>query len=119
VYDNLRASTNTPLNVTLYNFFDAEVQRAILNLSTNFNSPITFTNVSAGAVKSTTFTLNLAASQNLTLWIFYEIPGASYVANATIPAELTKTKAVGYYDLRLKSERGTVSDRFSETINVN
>lgn len=118
-YENLIESTDTPLNVTLFNFFDSEVQRAVLNLSTDFGSPITFNNIASGTSSSTVFTLNLASNQNLTLWIFYETGSEKIVHNLTIPAEIGKTKAVPYFDLRLVSDRGVIRDRFSDVINVN
>lgn len=118
IYNTLPASTDTQLNVTLYNFFEDNMNNAIVNLSTNFNSPATFANVSSGTTRSTAFTLNLASSQNLTMWIFYDVSGVYHVQNVTIPAEIGRSKAVNYYDLRLKSERGTISDRFAETVDV-
>lgn len=118
-YENLQESTDTDLDVTLYNFFDADMLNATLNLSTDFSSPTNFNTTAAGETESAQFTLNLGSSQNLTLWVFYEVSGRQYVQNVTIPAEISKTKSVVYADLRMTSERGTLSDRFSEVIHVN
>lgn len=118
-YDSLQESTDTDLDVTLYNFFDAEMSRAIVNLSTDFNSPTQFNNTASGSSRFAQFTLNLGSSQNLTMWVFYEVSGKTYVQNVTIPAEIGKTRAVGYFDVRMTSERGTFSDRFSEVMRVN
>ena len=119
-YGNLTASVNVPLNVTFYNFFDVDVNRVVLNLSTDFNSPVSFAAVPPGSTVSTQFTLNIGSSRNLTLWVFYETATESVQQNVTIPADVnSKTKFVGYFDLRMNSERGSVRDRFSETVNVN
>lgn len=119
-YGNLSASTNIPLNVTVFNFFDVDLTNVILNLSTNFAAPVNFSNVEPRGVRSTQFTLNLASSQNLTMWVFYQTSTESVTQNITILADTTrKTKFVGYFDLRMISDRGTIRDRFSETVNVN
>lgn len=118
-YGTLAASTNIPLNVTVYNFFDVEVSRAVLNLSTNFNSPVTLSDIEPGKTKGAQFTLNLASNQNLTLWAFYETSTEKVVANITIPARIGKEKFVGYFDLRMSSERGDIRDRFFETVDIN
>lgn len=117
-YGNLTASTSIPLNVTFYNFFDVDVSRLILNLSTDYNLPVNFSSIAAGTTVATQFTLNLASTRNLSLWVFYELPTEKVTANVTIPAEIGKTKFVGYFDLRMVTERGTIRDRFFETVNV-
>lgn len=117
-YKNLTASSNILMNVTFYNFFDVDVSRAIVNLSTDYGAPITFNDIAPGATRATDFTLNLGSSQNLSLWVFYETSTEKVTANVTIPAEIGKTKFVGYFDLRMNSERGTIRDRFAETVAV-
>jgi len=118
-YGTLAADSDRPLNVTFYNFFDVDVSRVVLNLSTNYGAPVSFTDVPPGATRSTQFTLNLASSQNLSLWVFYETQSEKVTGNVTIPATIGKTKFVGYFDLRMVSERGTIRDRFVETVDVN
>ncbi len=118
-YNNLTASTDTRLNVTVFNFFEVELIRAIFNLSTNYNLPQNFSNIPSGETRTANFTLNLASSRNLSLWIFYETSTEKIVANVTIPAEIGKSKFVGYFDLRMASERGTIRDKFFETVDVN
>lgn len=120
-YGNLTPSKDVPLNVTVFNFFQANLTQAILNLSTNYNSPITFTNVGSRRSAVSNFTLNLASSRNLSLWIYYAIENSeSVTANATFLADTgAKTKLVGYFDLRMIGPRGEIRDRFSDTVNVN
>jgi hypothetical protein len=118
-YLNLSASTNVPLNVTVYNFFDTDLSRVVLNLSTNFAAPISTTNLPPGSAFFRNFTINLASSQNLTLWVFYERGSEREVQNVTVPAVIGKTKHVGYYDLRMLDDRGTIQDRFTDVVDVN
>jgi len=118
-YMNLSSSAGVPLNVTMYNLFDTQIDRAILNLSTDFNSPAITTDLAAGATFFRNFTLNLGSSQNLTLWVFYERASERTVQNITIPAVIGKTKYIVYYDLRMSGERGDIRDRFTEVLDVN
>lgn len=122
-YGNLSASTNVPLNVTVYNFFDIALPQVVLNLSTNYNSPVTFNNLGPGQTASTQFTLNLASSQNITLMLYYQTPTSpteNVVSNVTFLADVNrKTKFVDYFDLRYIDSRGELRDRFFDTVNVN
>lgn len=118
-YLNLSASTGVPLNVTVYNLFDTELSRVALNLSTDFGAPANATDLPAGATFFRNFTVNLASSQNLTLWVFYEHAGERVVQNVTVPAVIGKTKYVGYYDLRMSDDRGDIRDRFVDVLDVN
>lgn len=118
-YLNMTASTDIPLNVTLYNFFDTELSRVTLNLSTDFSSPSSTTSLQPGTTYFHDFTINSGSSQNLTLWVFYETPTEKVVQNITIPSVIGKTKYVGYFDLKMSDERGSLRDRFVETVDVN
>jgi hypothetical protein len=118
-YLNMTASTNIPLNVTLYNFFDTDLSRVTLNLSNNFAAPINTTDLPAGSTFFGNFTVNSGSSQNLTLWVFYETPTEKVVQNVTIPSVIGKTKYVGYFDIRVSDDRGNIRDRFVETVDVN
>jgi len=118
-YLNMTSSVNIPLNVTVYNFFDVELSRVVLNLSTDFGSPASTANLQPGSAFRNDFTVNSASSQNLTLWVFYETPTERVVQNVTIPSVIGRTKYVGYFDLRMSDERGDVRDRFVETVDVN
>ena len=118
-YPNITASTNSNINVTFYNFFDTDVSRVIANFSANYNQPQNFSNVPAGQTRSFNFTVNTASSTNMSLWVFYEVGSESVTENITIPIDLVKTRFVGYYDIRMTSERGTLRDRFVDTVNVN
>lgn len=118
-YLNMTASTNIPINVTVYNFFDAELSRVVLNLSTNFAAPVNTTDLQPGSILYSNFTVNSGSSQNLTLWVFYETPTERVVQNVTIPSVIGKTKYVGYFDLKVSDDRGDIRDRFVETVDVN
>lgn len=117
-YRNLTASTDTPLNVTVLNFFDTDLERVVLNLSTDFSSPVTFLDVGPGTTRSNQFTLNLASTTNLTLWVYYETPVQKVQQNITVPANIDQSRFVGYFDARMESERGSVRDRFVEEVDT-
>lgn len=118
-YPNITSGTNSPINVTFYNFFDADASRVIVNLSNNYNLPQNFSDVPAGQTRSFAFNVNTASSTNMSLWVFYEVGGERVTENITIPVDLVKTRFVGYFDLRMTDDRGTLRDRFVETVNVN
>lgn len=119
-YGNLTASTSVPLNVTFFNFFDVDITAVVMNFSSNFSNPISLGLIPAGSSKFQNFTINTASSQNMTLWVLYQTSTESVVQNITIPADVgQKTKFVGYFDMRMTGERGTIRDRFNETVDIN
>lgn len=118
-YPNITASTNSPVNVTFYNFFDRDASRVIMNFSSNYNLPQNFSNVPAGQTRSFNFTVNTASSTNMSLWVFYEVGSDRVTENITVPIDLVKTRFVGFFDLRMTDDRGSLRDRFYETVNVN
>ena len=119
LYVNLTASQAEDINVTVYNFFEEELSQVILNLSTDFNSPVTLNNVAAGEVRETSFSINIASTQDLTLWAFYNTPTGDIVHNITLNAEIDATKFIPYFDIRMTDERGELRDRFTETLEIN
>ena len=118
LYVNLTASQAEDINVTVYNFFDESVSQVVLNLSTDFGSPVTLSDIAADEVRETSFTVNLASTQDLTLWTYYTTPTGDIVNNITINAEIDATKFIPYFDIRMAGERGELRDRFIETIEI-
>jgi len=112
VHPTIAASTDTTMNVTIYNFLGNKLK--FLNLSLN-GTEKTFSEIDDDRILDTTFPINAPSSQNYTLWIFYNTSTANSSQSFTIPIEIGKGKFVGFFDLRLLSSRSENRDNFIET----
>lgn len=119
LYEELEISKNTLVKTTFYNYFDEEIPKAILNLSTNYNSPIIFNNIT-NEIRKDNFTINIDSNKNITLWIYYETPNGNVIENITIPIKVNKdSKFLSYFDLRIITDNTEIRDKFSEIIQIN
>jgi hypothetical protein len=113
-YPLLLASTNTVVNVTVYNSLGTDMK--FLNLT--FNGASQTFSLSDRNILRTGFTLNTGVSNNQTLTIFYNTSSASQTETVIIPATIGNSKYVAFFDIRYISNRGQQSDKFTNTITL-
>lgn len=120
LYNNVTSNTDERLNITVYNFFDVPLDSINLNFSSNILSNQTFNNIAPNQGVTTNFTFNINANRNFSLHIFYKNNLESgRTENVTVLAELSKTKFVGFFDIRLTGRLSQQRDLFSQTIDIN
>lgn len=111
-YSNVTANVDNKLNVTALNLLGTE----LINLTLSFNSLAnTFTSVTDGSSIQTDFTFNTGSDVNYTLSVYYLTVYENKTENITIPVEINKSKFVGFFDLRLISDRWEQRDKFTKT----
>lgn len=112
LYPNVSVNTDTRLNVSILNFLGTEIQ----NLDLTFNSSTkNFTSVKDGSTIETYFIFNTSSDINYTLTTYYLTSYENRTENITIPVEIGKSKFIGFFDLRLISDRLEQKDKFTQT----
>jgi hypothetical protein len=117
-YPKVAAAADTIYNVTLYTFFDAELETLILNFTVPGNAVQQFNNIPSGSSITTNFTFNAAANANYTLWVYYKAGSTAIKNSINVPVLLGKSKFIGYYDLRLATSRKVLSDFTTEVFDL-
>ncbi|MDI6798498.1 MAG: hypothetical protein QMD12_00665 [Candidatus Aenigmarchaeota archaeon] len=114
ILPNVTAETNTSLNVTILNLLGIEIQN--LNLTFSYdNSTRNFVAIRDGETVETSFIFNTSSNVNYSLSVYYLTSYENRTENITVPVEIGKSKFVGLFDLRLKSDRAEQRDIFTET----
>lgn len=116
IFPMVTAGTDTRLNVTVLNILGLDV--ATLNLSLNGSSQI-FNSVKDGTTVETNFTFTTSSNANYTLTAYYLTAYENKTEEINIPVEIGKSKYVGFFDLRLISERLEQRDKFTKTYTLN
>lgn len=111
VHPSVSTGVDTRLNVTVLNILGQEV--VTLNLSLNGSSQI-FSSVKDSSTIETNFTFTTSSNANYTLSAYYLTAYENKTEEVTIPVEIGKSKYVGFFDLRLVSERLEQRDRFTQ-----
>jgi len=114
-YPTLQASTNTQVNVTVYNSLGTDLTS--LNLSFNGTSN-TFSLKNRYALR-TVFTINTAVSNNQTLALNYTTSSTSQSENFAVPLNLGASYFIAFFDIRYISNEGQQSDKFTTTLQLN
>jgi len=115
IYPNVTANTNTTLNISVLNFLGAEIQ----NLDLTFNSSTkSFTSIADRTSTETYFVFNTSSSVNYTLSAYYKTSYENKTENISIPVEIGKNKFIGFFDLRLISDRLEQKDKFTQTYSL-
>lgn len=115
IYPNVTANTNITLNVSVLNFLGAEIQ----NLDLTFNSSTkSFTSIADGTSTETYFIFNSSSNVNYTLTAYYLTSYENKTENISIPVEIGKSKFIGFFDLRLISDRLEQKDKFTQTYSL-
>jgi hypothetical protein len=117
VYSNAAAGSDVRLNVTVANYLNLQISTLILNFTGN-GLTYAASNLEPGFTRETNFTFNTNTNANYTLWVYYATQAGSVTHNITIPADLGKSKFVGYYDIKLATQSGTSSDRFASSFDI-
>ncbi len=107
---------NTRLNVTFMNYMDEDITS--LNLTFN-NSQQNFTSVGKSSAFTTSFVFATQSSLNFSLLMNFTTSTTNSTENITIPVELGTSKFVGYFDIKISSNRLEQRDKFTETIILN
>lgn len=112
LFPTVTAGTDTRLNVTVLNILGAEI--VTLNLSLNGSSQMFYSIPDSGSVE-TNFTFTTSSNANYTLTAYYLTAYENKTEEINIPAEIGKSKYVGFFDLRLISSRLEQRDRLTKT----
>lgn len=112
IFPTVVAGTDTRLNVTVLNILGTEI--VTLNLSLNSSSQMFYSIPDSGSVE-TNFTFTTSSNANYTLTAYYLTAYENKTEEINIPAEIGKSKYVGFFDLRLISSRLEQRDRLTKT----
>jgi len=111
IYPNVTVNVNTRLNVSVLNFLGVEIQ----NLDLTFNSSTkSFSSIADGTNTETYFIFNTSSNINYTLSAYYKTSYENRTENISIPVEIGKNKFIGFFDLRLISDRLEQKDKFTQ-----
>lgn len=115
IFPNVSGSTQ--MNVTTLNLFEDDLQN--LNFTFSYDSSTSnFTSVAPLQSVTTSFTFP-ATDANYTLTVYYKTASENATQNITIPVEVGKSKYIGFFDLRLSSNRLEQKDKVTETVVLN
>ncbi|TAL47459.1 hypothetical protein EPN87_02865 [archaeon] len=113
---NTTASTNTNINITVYNVMGMPVDANIT--FTYDNSVANFTNLPDASSTSQNFTFSTASNANYFLLVTYATAAEIQTANITLPVTIGNSKFIGFYDIRLATNTGTYTSRFVQNITL-
>ena len=98
------------------NYLDEDITS--LNLTFN-NTLQSFTSVGKSSVLVTNFSFNTSANINYSLVLNYSSSSFNSSENITIPVEIATTKFIGFFDIKIVSNRLMQRDKFTEIIVLN
>lgn len=116
VFPIVMAGSDTMLNVTLLNIFGREI--SVLNLSLDSSYQM-FYSIPDNATVEANFIFSTSSNTNYTLTVYYLTAYENKTEEINIPVEIGKSKYVGFFDLRLISERLEQRDKFTKTYVLN
>ncbi|HKZ42715.1 MAG TPA: hypothetical protein VJ044_17260, partial [Candidatus Hodarchaeales archaeon] len=115
-YPNLTASVASDMNATVFNLLGEQI--LFLNLTNADQSgsqSFTTTNVPDNTTVSSPFTINIGSDTNFTFYVFWNTSTRNSTDSFLIPAQISGSKYVGYFDITLIGKRSTHRDKFVET----
>jgi len=119
-FGNVSPSTDTTLSITAFNLLGEEI--SFLNLTFTNTTPATqktFSTIPDNVTRETFFNFNTGSAINYTLYIFWNTTTRNSSETITIPADLTQSKYVGFFDTELDGKRSNHRDKFTETVTIN
>ncbi len=116
-FPTVSSGANTNMNVTVFNALGTNLQN--LNVSFSYDgSSNNVTGVGDLSTISKTFVFNTASTVNYSLIVFYKTAELNSTENITIPVEIGKSKYIGFFDLKLTSDRLSQRDKFARAITL-
>jgi hypothetical protein len=110
------SGSDTGLNVTVFNFLDETIQSLNLTFYSDPPQSQIFSNVADNSSVKKDFTFSTTSDVNYTLIVNYTTSTESKQYSIQIPAEIGKSKFIGFFDLRMISLRGENRDEFSKIV---
>lgn len=102
-------------NVSALNLLGEE----IINLDFEFNGDTAnFTYVAESSRAETNFTINTGTDVNYTLSVHYKTPTVEDTEGMLIQVEMGESKFIGFYDLRLETDKTKNQDKFVKTVEL-
>lgn len=114
-HPTISSSIDTSVNVTVLNFFGTQMNTLTINFNNNTWDNRSFTSVADGTSKSVNFTFNTNTNRNYTLSVYYVIKSENRTNDFNISADIGKSKFIGFFDLRMVSDRSDQRDKFTQT----
>ncbi|GEM_PF-1646538 len=108
IHDEVVANSDMQINITLLNLIG---NIEILNITFN-NSTRSFSDIQEGTIINTYFIFNTNSDNNYTLNFYYKTSTENAYESLVIPVEIGRSKFVGFFDIRLNSERAEYRDKF-------
>lgn len=115
-FPNVTENITAPLNITVMNYLDEDITS--LNLTFN-NTLQSFASVGKSSVLVTNFSFNTSANINYSLVLNYSSSSFNSSENITIPVEIATAKFIGFFDIKISSNRLVQRDKFTEIIVLN
>lgn len=109
----LANSTNQTMNITVFQF----LRETNLNVTIRLNTSSEQTNstlLNDSGIWTSNFTFIRGDGYNLTI----SLPGKSYQENVTFKTRGNKDVYVGFYDIRLDSQRATHISKFNQAVKI-
>ncbi|MEM5836482.1 MAG: hypothetical protein QW451_01045 [Candidatus Aenigmatarchaeota archaeon] len=114
-YKNVTQNEEEFLNLTIYNFLGEK----IFNLSLNFSNELQFfSELQDDSTLHVSFQFSTQSNQNYTLIVSYSTLKREERYWIEIPVEIDKSKAVGFFDLKLKGLHSILRDEFSKLMEI-
>jgi len=113
----VNVSNSTRINFTVSNFLGREIDFMNLTFSaTNFST--TLSKLQDGISVDANSTFTTSTTINYTLTVFWNTTQENRTETINIPAEIGKSKFIGFYDILLKSSRLTQRDKITKIIDL-
>jgi len=114
-YTGLQASTDTRINVTVFNMLGYDLSA----LNMELNSEVwNLTDIRHMHAANVNFTINTASDANYTLTVQYTTPQKTENETITIPAKIGRSRFIGFFYLQLESDRLTQYDKIEKVADL-
>lgn len=117
-YPTVVSGVETRLNVTIYNFLGKTISTLNISFSSDYSANKSFSTIPDGTYINTSFVFTTATTTNYTLIVYYQTTIENKTYNIKIPAEIGKSKFIGFFDLRMKTLRSENSDEVTRAIDL-
>ena len=112
------SGVETRLNVTIYNFLDTTISTLNISFSSDYNTNKSFSSIADGTSTNTNFNFTTSSNTNYTLIVYYGTALENKTYTIQIPAEIGKSKFIGFFDLRMVTLRSESRDESTKAIDI-
>lgn len=117
IYPAVTSGSLTRINFTVFNLLGREIDFLNLTFSAT-NVSTTLSRLQNGIAVNANSTFTTSSAINYTLTVFWNTTEGNNTEQIRIPVDPGKSRFVGFFDLRLRSDRLDQRDKVTETIDL-